>query len=463
MQVDFKQIKGFNPQAPVQNRQGNIVSFTTYTPNLKQSLFHSQPEKYKAMIGAFRSGKTLCATYEGLQLSWAFPGNTGLICRKDYTTLRDSTMQTFFGVLPKDSPLIESWNETTHDLWLKPIPELGDKPSHIMFRGADEYLNFGSYELGWFWIDQAEQVKQDVYEMLESRLSRQDVRLCGMITPNPPNQYHWIYKIFKLNKKPNYFVIHTSTYDNKEHLPIGYIEEMEKKPENWKRMYLYGEYGFMAEGDPVYADFRSEVHKSKETLIPIRSLPIVRSWDFGYHFPAVGFFQYNPANDRLYKLAEVLGQDMIIDRFADSVIQFGMTRFQRTQFEDVCDPAGDQKNDKSERTSIEILESKGVTNIKRKPTFIRDGLNLIRRYLIVRDDGRPGYIIDPSCTLTEEAYLGGYYLKKESDIPDDQCHPYCDIADTDRYAFVNMVELLKSEYRRPARESEVQTNPVTGY
>jgi len=452
-------VKECPSKPPVIGFQG--TKFYTYRPKPKQEAFHRSQAKYKAMIGAFRSGKTFAACFEAIQLSLAFPGNTGLICRKDYTTLRDSTMETFFSIIPKDSPLVVKWNETTHDLWLKSLS--GGEPSHIMFRGADEYQQFGSYELGWFWIDQAEQISEPVWKMLKSRLSKKDVKLCGMITPNPPNQYHWIYRTFKKNLDPNYFSIHTSTYDNKEYLPMDYIADLEKESENWKKMYLYGEYGFMAEGEPVYPIFNSEVHIAKDRLYAIPGVPIVRSWDFGFNFPACGWYQYLSSKDRVHKLAELMIPNTLIDFFADAVIKLSIEHFPTFEFEDVGDPAGEQRSDKSEKTSVEIVESKIGHKLNCQRTFINDGITLIRRNLIVKDDGFPSYLIDPLCNLTHEAYLGGYFLNQKMEMPDDNCHPYCDVADTDRYFFVNKIKVVKPKKKERPRELELAKTGITAY
>lgn len=441
--------------------------FKTFDPKPKQRDFILTKKKYPTFIGAFRSGKSLAASFKGYALSFNHPGNVGLICRKDYTTLRDSTMQTFFGIIPTDSPLVVKWNASTHDLWLKSKDP--KKPSHIMFRGAEEYKKFGSYELGWFWIDQSEEVPEMIFRQLSGRLSKPGVPLCGMQTPNPPGQYHWLYRRFKVGFNPKTdFVCHTSTYDNQENLPEGYIEDLESQSEQWKKAFLYGEWSFVAAGDPVYADFREEIHVAKEPLIPVRKVPIVRSFDFGYRFPACGWYQYHPSKDRTYKLAELMVPDCTIDIFAELVLAEERKRFPgfnpQTDFENVGDPAGNQKGDKSERTSIEILASKGIGELRSSPTFIKDGLNLIRRELLVRDDGKPGYIVDPSCQLTQETYLGGYFLKEGEDIPDDKCHPYCDVADSDRYFFVNKVQIVQpvrgKEYHY---EPEIRRHGVTAY
>jgi hypothetical protein len=371
-------------------------------------------------------------------------------------------MQTFFSIIPKDSPMIAKWNETTHDLWLK-TP--GGVDSLIMFRGADEYTQFGSYELGWFWIDQAEQVSEQVFKMLQSRLSKRGVKLSGIITPNPPSQYHWIYRTFRNADPQKYWSIHTSTYDNMEYLPPGYVEELEKQPESWKKMYLYGEYGFMAEGDPVFLVFNEELNVAKESLVWYKAEPIVRSWDFGYRFPACGWFQYVPSLDRVHKLRELVLPNTIIDHFADMVIRESIDRFPGAYFEDVGDPAGNQKSDKSERSSVEIVNSKlgPGHSVQCFPSFVNDGVIALRRALIPRDDGMPAYVIDPSCQTTIDAYRGGYFLADPaSGVPDKECHPYCDVIDTDRYFFVNKVSLVKKLPRKSTHYRKIDRG-VTGY
>lgn len=440
--------------------------FKVFDPKPKQQKFIQTDKKYVTLIGAFRSGKSLAASFKAHALSYNYPGNVGLICRKDYTTLRDSTMQTFFGIIPPDCPLVVKWNATTHDLWLKSKDP--KRPSHIMFRGAEEYKKFGSYELGWFWIDQSEEVPEMIFRQLSGRLSKPGVPLCGMQTPNPPGQYHWLYRRFKLGLNPKTdWVCHTSTYDNQENLPDGYIEDLESQSEQWKKAFLYGEWAFVAEGDPVYAGFKSDVHVSKDPLEVIKGVPIIEMIDFGYRFPACGWYQILSSKDRVHKLAEYIGENQTADAFADQVLRIRYERFPAAKFETGGDPAGHQKSDKSEKTSVEIVQAKGlirhVADFKSQPSYIKDGLNLVRRQLQVRDDGFPGYLIDPSCRITEEAYLGGYYLKEGSDEPDRDCHPYIDVADTDRYLFVNYVPVQKPKERKPQPQPKIGRHGVTGY
>jgi len=440
--------------------------FKVFDPKPKQQEFILTKKKYSTFIGAFRSGKSLAASFKAYALSFNYPGNVGLICRKDYTTLRDSTMQTLFGIIPPESPLVVKWNESTHDLWLKTKDP--KKPSHIMFRGADEYKKFGSYELGWFWIDQSEEISEMVFNQLSGRLSKPGVPLCGMQTPNPPGQYHWLYRRFKKNFNPETdFVCHTSSYDNRENLPDGYIEDLESHSEQWKRAFLYGEWSFVAEGDPVYADFREDIHVAKAPITVFEGVHVVRSIDPGYLFPACGWFQYIPGKDRTHKLAELMVPNTTADAFADMILEFELKRFPQVpleHFENVGDPYFlDQKTDKSEATSREIFASKGISPIITSPAYVKDGLNLIRRQLLVRDDGLPAYIIDPSCELTQQAYLGGYFLKKDLDTPDDKCHPYCDIADTDRYFFMNKVQITQPIAMRVKTAYDRQKSIITHF
>lgn len=52
-------------------------------------------ERYPAMISGWATGKTMCGIERGLLYSKGIPNNLGVIFRKEYTDLRDSTVKDF--------------------------------------------------------------------------------------------------------------------------------------------------------------------------------------------------------------------------------------------------------------------------------------------------------------------------------------------------------------------------------
>lgn len=59
------------------------------------------PERYVAFVGGYGSGKTLAAAILGVLLSVQIPGNVGVIARRSYSKLHDSTLRMFLEVLER--------------------------------------------------------------------------------------------------------------------------------------------------------------------------------------------------------------------------------------------------------------------------------------------------------------------------------------------------------------------------
>ena len=216
----------------------------------------------------------------------------------------------------------------------------------------------------------------------------------------------------------------------------------------------------------VFTGFTNE-HQKRLILPPTdsetgRTRKILRAWDFGYHCPAC-LFIFQDERDRLWVLHEELGSQSLLLDFARQVQQVGEQRFPGWQFEDICDPAGAQRSDKSTLTSIEILNSLGIYPYYDR-SLIKDGIELMRMKLAERPEGPealPGLLVDPSCVKLIEAFEGGYrYASTDSDSPLQE-HPYEDVMDCLRYAVMARCSVL-IQNRKQARHYRPQ-NRHTGY
>ena len=108
--------------------------------------------------------KSICA--EAIQLSLDIPGNRGAIVRKNLTTLKRTTMVTFFQTIPAE--LILEYNKTEQKVTFY-------NSSEILFLEADDakdplFEKLKSLELGWFAIDEASEVPRPAFHILVSRL-----------------------------------------------------------------------------------------------------------------------------------------------------------------------------------------------------------------------------------------------------------------------------------------------------
>ena len=92
--------------------------------------------------------------------------------------------------------------------------------------------------------------------------------LKGLITSNPPSHQHWIADVFGLVPGPQRRVdaatgdafttrlIQVSSYDN-PHLPPGYVAALKTThAAHDVRRLVEGQYGFVADGVPVYPQFQ---------------------------------------------------------------------------------------------------------------------------------------------------------------------------------------------------------------
>ena len=163
----------------------------------------------------------------------------------------------------------------------------------------------------------------------------------------------------------------------------------------------------VSSGKPFYTGFREHSHAKKLNYNFDRS--IYRSWDYGYHHPACSFHQID-AKGRWCVLKELMGTNATIQRFGDDVKLMSREWFPNGVFSDIDfgDPAGAAANDKSEKTSVEILASIGIYVTSKFSTY-RERKEIIERKLTTTIDGFPSLIIDESCKIIIGGLNGGYH------------------------------------------------------
>lgn len=385
------------------SRELSIVIKHKYFPLQKQSLFHLSGAKYRLYIGAWRAGKTFAGCQEAFKQCILYPGNCGLIGRKDFTDLRDTTIQTFFEVVPPES--IKNYNKTEHICEFK-------NGSKVLFRELKDGAGLGSLNLGFFYIDEAEQVQESIFDRLQGRLSLNTVgRQCGWITSNPPNEDHWLYDRFVKSDDPDFAVFYASTYENKQNLPEGYIDSLEKLPPSWKKKYLEGQFGFTPDGKPFYEGYAELTHKRDFEVD--RSLPLDCGWDFGFRHPAFVVTQQN--KNRWIILDEIMGKDVTIEDFAQyEVIPLLNSKYADMNIRHYGDPAGGQVNDKSTKTSIQILDSLGI-KVKCRPSTYALRKELIGKRINTFKEGVPLLVCHSRCKIINDGFLGGYHYPEVSD------------------------------------------------
>lgn len=190
--------------------------------------------KAKSLLlsGGFRSGKTLVAIIKLIDQHLTVKKNRALVGRLTYPELRDTTQKQFFDILPPE--WIYNWKESEGCLTLH-------NKTEVLFRHLDTVSEeeIRGLELGVALLSQVEEIKESVVMAVKSRLNMQHVPCRQLIMDCNPTLF-WAYKDFKQNQDPDNQLIEFSMLDNEKNLPADYIQDMMKRPESWKRQFVYG-------------------------------------------------------------------------------------------------------------------------------------------------------------------------------------------------------------------------------
>jgi hypothetical protein len=241
-------------------------------------------------------------------------------------------------------------------------------------------------------------------------------------------------------------------------LPEGYEERLRKNfPKVYAQRYLDGEFGVSLDGEPVFPNFTEDRHVGRFKYNPALG-PIHRGWDFGRRHPACLLTQIKA--NRIYVLKELQGEDMLIKSFAEDVLQHCEEFYPNAQYKDFGDVAGNQKGDKSEKTSIEILRLLKINTVCTK-VFIKPE---IEKILVLLEDGEdkfPRILVDAGCEIFISAMSGGYHYetdpnKSDSDVLPKKDNVHDHFVDCFRYIIGNnagfniwwkMLFARKSDYK----------------
>lgn len=234
---------------------------------------------------------------------------------------------------------------------------------------------------------------------------------------------------------------------------------------SWQREYEISYETFA--GKAVYEDFGE--HLIAETS-PKPGDYVYRGWDFGYHRPAVVFAGFNH-DDQFCIYDEIMGQDEGIKQFATRVKRYSQANFPGAQWLDAADPAGNQKTDKAEFTSMEVLRDLDIYP-NSKPSAIDEGLEILRQRMVRRNDGLYGMIVSPKCKTLIDGFKGGYRYPEHKDGMPEKEMPlkdgfYDHTQDCTRYIAVNYLELTNVNPNRggssnPIMDSGGKSNSIMG-
>lgn len=325
------------------------VGETPFKPyNDQQSQFGASQRPVNLLSGSIRAGKSLPLAQRLRQDMEDYPGGRFALVRKTRATIKETTLRSFLveacGCPNTDNPLmgdgfLTEWNKQ----------ELGGRAhngSEIFCLGLDrrageqEPQKLGSYEFTEIFIDEASEINESDFNMLQGRRSyhvpHKDTGELStpktFLATNPATPEHWIYKrLIKpllggqseadldIVADEYCFVGFLRTKDN-PHLIQAYLDELERFPKEsnfYKRMVLGLWIAFLGR---VFDCFDERLHAIDSVPPPTKRSYNFRSIDFGGQNPySCSWYRYFAENDTLYHYRQVYWSGMSDSEFAEMI------------------------------------------------------------------------------------------------------------------------------------------------
>lgn len=419
-------------------------------PTLRR--FTLSDKRIRGVIGPFGSGKSSACLWDLIRngTQTQRPGRDGIrrtrfsIVRNTYTQLKDTTIKTVLDWFP--SPMFGQYKIADHDYIMTGFK---DCRIELMFRALDrpEHVsNLLSLELTGVWINEAREVPKAIIDALDGRIDRYPsmrdggATQCGIIMDtNPPDDDSWWYKYFEDDLPDNAAIFkqpsglskeaeNLPTWDEynefieryergEESNPLGlkpdyYTNLVKGKTQEFIKVYVHGQYGFVKEGKAVYeSTWNDTIHMAKKTIAPIRGKELILGFDFGLS-PTVVIGQITPMGF-LNILREVISDGIGIERFTqDQLKPLLATEFNGYPVVAVGDPAGNQRVQTDEKTCFDILRAEGFRIIPARTNSLVARIGAVEGFLGRLTNGRPTFQLDPSCKILRKGFNNKYYYRR---------------------------------------------------
>ena len=307
----------------------------------KQHQFVVSPSRRIAFFGGIRAGKTIGGCLRVLLWAHEFPGIPQLVARATYPQLMSTTLKEMEQIVSKlnggslaPGPYLKRYVRSTTGVDALTMYVVSKDPqvlSPIRFAYADNLDVVLGSEYGAAYIDQAEGVREDIVEHIDSRLSwwnsarsREFRNAYGYapkstlsLTGNPDPG--WVYRWFKEGAKSSqkWEFIEIQTKENVEHLPLGYVEEQTTgKPILWVKRWLEGSWDIR--GGQVYPEFDESVHTVEPFRIP-EHWPRIIAMDYGWGHPFAVYWGAVDEEGCLYVYREFFDKHLLASAIAEGV------------------------------------------------------------------------------------------------------------------------------------------------
>jgi hypothetical protein len=424
----------------------------TYKAEPTLARFHQSEASVRGVMGPIGSGKSVACCVEILSRAMRqAPDKYGVrrtrwaVIRQTYPELKSTTINTWKEWVPEQVCPI-TYGAPIDGRMATPLPDGTRMDMQVYFLALDkprDVKKLLSLELTGAWINEAREIDKTIAQAALSRTGRYpSKRDCDEITwtglimdTNPPDDDHWWYRLaedvkpdgWQFFKQPGALVQVLNDNgkiigyeanpgaENVQNQPLGYqywLRLTEGADPEWIAVHCCGRYGTVFDGKPVFGGvYNDAVHVSPTPLGLFRGRPIFLGWDFGLT-PSCIVGQLAP-DGQLRILREMVCQRGGVKQFATDVVKPTLAAlFPNVPLVSGGDPAGNQASQADELTCLGQLEMLGI------PTRAAPTNDFLPRRQAVIDrltrmvDGKPAFLLDPSCKMLRRGFLGGYRFER---------------------------------------------------
>lgn len=290
--------------------------------------------RFPCFAASWATGKTMCGLLKGVLLSLAYKNNLGVVIRRVYKDLRDSTMQDFKRYTGLSVP------ESTAEVELP-------GGSRILFRHGKDLSTLQNVNLGWAYIEQGEEFgTSDEFNMVRGRLRRElefnlefreqqaglavaipelfelltteKIRQCMVIANKAGHNWIW-HDWLKMPVSKEFELHEAKTIDNAKNLPKDYLDDVmsmqygsETAKRKW-RIYVDNSWEETDTEGAYYATLIGDLRRGGR-ICPLEyfpGAPVYTSWDVGVSdSTAIWFFQFINGENRVIDYYEESGKGL---------------------------------------------------------------------------------------------------------------------------------------------------------
>lgn len=237
------------------------------TLNIPQAQFLQMPNKFRAYVAGYGSGKTWVGSTGLIKHFAQFPGVDAAYYAPTYKIVKGVFYQTI--------------EEVAYSMGFDTRVKVGDHEVHISYgrkhygvihcRTMDNPENIVGYKSGHALVDEIdiltqEKATQSWRKILARMRYKVDGLRNGIDVTTTPEGFKFTHDRFVKRGGDNYGLIQASTYDNEKNLPDDYIESLtEDYPPQLIEAYLNGQFVNLTSGT-VYQNYNREAHRSIEVV-----------------------------------------------------------------------------------------------------------------------------------------------------------------------------------------------------